>query len=93
MELNMTGSDLAGLIGKVKTRSVEPVYKKLGANIARMRTGKGLTQGALADQAGMGASTIAEIETGSTRILVSDVEKIAEALGTEPKNLFIGVWW
>lgn len=86
----MTG-DLAGLLTKAKSRQVEPVYKKLGANVARTRTGKGMSQAGLADAVGMGASTVAEIETGSTRILVSDVEKIAEALGVEPKSLFVGV--
>lgn len=91
--MDLVGMDLAGLIGKAKSRTIEPVYKKLGANVARLRENKGLSQAALAAEIGMGSSTIAEIETGSTRILVSDVEKVAKALGVEPKILMQGVWW
>ena len=87
--------DLAALIGKVKESNVgtEPVYQKLGNNVARLRQQKGLTQGELASALGKGPSTVAEIETGMTRILVSDVEKIAEALGVQPRMLMQGIWF
>lgn len=85
--------DLAALMGGAKKEPIEPVYKALGTAIARMREARGMSQLELAQKLGKGSSTIAEIETGKTRILVSDVEKIAEALGTEPRMLMTGVWF
>ena len=88
--------DLSGLIGRMKegqSAQPEPVYQKLGQNVARIREQKGLSQGDLAEQMGKGLSTVAEIETGATRILVSDVEKLAEMLGVEPRVLMQGIWF
>ena len=86
--------DLVGLIGKAQTKTeIEPIYKKLGANVASMRTNAGMTQSELGQAAGMGTSTVAEVETGSTRILLSDLEKLAQALGVQPKQLLIGIWF
>ena len=86
--------DLAGIMGKMGgNKAIEPVYQKLGQNIARMREGRGMSQLEVAQKCGMGSSTVAEIETGKTRILLSDVEKIAAALGTEPKMLMQGIWF
>jgi hypothetical protein len=36
---------------------------------------------------------VAEIETGATRILLSDVEKIATVLGVTPRQLMMGIWF
>lgn len=86
--------DLAALMGGAGTKEpIEPVYKALGKAIASLREGRGMSQLELAQKLGKGSSTIAEIETGKTRILVSDVEKIAEALGSEPRLLMTGVWF
>lgn len=86
--------DLAALMGgTMGGKPIEPVYKKLGAAVARMRESRGMSQLELAQKLGKGSSTIAEIETGKTRILVSDVEAIAEALGVEPRMLMQGVWF
>lgn len=88
--------DLAGIISKVQQgrgQTPEPVYQKLGQAVARIREGKGLSQQDLAELLGKGPSTVAEIETGMTRILVSDVEKIAEVLGVEPRILMQGIWF
>jgi len=87
--------DLASLIAKTKAgqQGVEPLYKELGKNVARVRESKGMTQADLAQALGKGGSTVAEIETGATRILVADVEKIAQALGVQPRMLMQGIWW
>lgn len=87
-------ADLAQLMGgMVAKKAVEPVYKKLGLVVARLREARGMSQLELAQKMGKGSSTIAEIETGATRILVSDVEEIAAALGVEPRMLMQGIWF
>lgn len=89
--------DLAALIGKVKEAggkgNPEPVYQKLGVNVARARENRAMTQSDLASAIGKSVATVAEIELGTTRILLSDVEKIASVLGVQPKQLMTGVWW
>lgn len=88
--------DLAALLsGGTRNRRIvpEPIYRDLGRAIARFREARGMSQLELAQRLGKGASTIAEIETGKTRILVGDVEAIAEALGVEPRMLMQGVWF
>lgn len=88
-------SKLAALMsgGAGGTKAIEPVYKKLGQAVARLREARGMSQLELAQKMGKGSSTIAEIETGATRILVSDVEAIAQALGVEPRLLMQGIWF
>lgn len=92
----MATMDLAGLIGKVKASGAttpEPVYQKLGEAITRIRESKGMSQRDFANLLEKGPSTVAEIETGATRILVSDVEKIATVLGVTPRQLMMGIWF
>lgn len=87
--------ELGSLLGKMsgQPKVAEPVYQKLGANVRGLREQQGMSQGQLAEKLGKGASTVAEIEGGSTRILLSDVEAIAAALNVQPKQLLIGVWF
>jgi putative transcriptional regulator len=48
----------------------------------------GLTQSELADRAGVRQATISELETGKTRRVDLDIlERLADALGVEPKDL------
>ncbi len=81
------------LAGGGKEKEIEPVYVKLGKAVAAMREARGMSQLELGQKIGMGSSTVAEIETGKTRILVGDVEKIAQGLGVEPRMLMQGVWF
>jgi len=60
----------------------------LRENLREARRRAALTQGELADKAGVGITTIVRIETGEiTEPRVSTLRKLAEALGVEPRDL------
>jgi transcriptional regulator with XRE-family HTH domain len=56
-------------------------YRLLGARIARLRKRADLTQEELAERAGIGASYVARIETGSRHCTLDVLGAIADALG------------
>lgn len=55
--------------------------KAVGAKIRRIRTDMGLTLKQLSDRAGMSLQLLQRLETGSIRLNIDHLEKIAEALG------------
>jgi predicted transcriptional regulator len=60
----------------------------LKETLRRERRRAGLTQGELADKAGVGIATIARIETGDIDApRVSTLRKLARALGVEVRDL------
>jgi HTH-type transcriptional regulator, competence development regulator len=60
----------------------------LGSNIKRIRELKGISAYKLAKAAGIGASTISQIETGNRQSLTSKtIEKIAAVLDITPNEL------
>ena len=59
----------------------------VGRNIRRLRKAKGLTQEALAQEAGMAARYLAGVERGEENPSLRFLVKIAAALGTEPAML------
>ena len=60
----------------------------LRENLREARRRAALTQGELADKAGVGITTIVRIETGEiTEPRVSTLRKLAGALGIEPRDL------
>jgi len=59
----------------------------LGANIARIRHGCGLSQEALAERAGLHRTYISDIERGNRNVSVRNIFQIAQALGCEPGDL------
>jgi transcriptional regulator with XRE-family HTH domain len=60
----------------------------LRENLREARRRAALTQGELADKAGVGITTIVRIETGEiTEPRVSTLRKLAQALGVEPRDL------
>lgn len=73
-------------------KSVEPVYRLLGARVEQIRTVLGLTQEELAKRVPLTRASIANLETGRQRIMMHHVDAIALALGTTPKNLMKGIW-
>lgn len=90
----VAGIDLSQVFGQQPgAGAVEPVYGKVGANIASIREQKGMTQRQLAQAAGIAPSSLAEIETGAARFLLGDLEKIANALQVPPRALLQGVWF
>ncbi len=70
--------------GSAKLRRVSPLRLRL----KEVRNAHGLTQQALAAQAGVSQSTIARIESGSLRNVTLDlIERLAEGLGVSPQSL------
>lgn len=65
------------------------VLKTIGKNIKKLRKLKGLTQEALAEQIEVHHTTIGRLEIGSINVSILNLEKIANALDIEVKDLFI----
>lgn len=76
----------------VSTKTIEPVYRSLGAKIEQLRTTLGWTQDELAQKVGLARGSVANIETGRQRILLHDVDAFAAAFGVSPKMLLRGIW-
>jgi len=80
-------------LGAESDDKIEPQYKKIGENIARAREARGISQAELGQEIGKGASSIAEIEGGTQRILVHDIDAIAKGLSIMPRSLMVGLWY
>lgn len=61
--------------------------KVLGANVRRLRSARGLSQEAFADDCGLHRTQIGAVERGETNLTIDNLERIALALGVEPKRL------
>lgn len=61
---------------------------RVGANVRRLRKAKGLSQEALAHEAGMSMRYLAGLERGEENPSLLFLVKLAEALGVEPGALF-----
>jgi transcriptional regulator with XRE-family HTH domain len=57
------------------------------ANVVRLRRAKGLSQEALAYEAGVNRSYLARVETGQPYVGPEVIGKLAEALEVEPAEL------
>lgn len=73
-------------------KTIEPVYRLLGARIEQMRTLLGWTQLELAKKVKMSRGSIANIELGRQRLLLADVEKFCAAFQSTPKAMLRGIW-
>lgn len=75
------------------TKPLEAVYRQLGAKVESIRIVLGISQQELADRVGtLGRASIANLETGRQRLSLHELENIARALGTTPKQLLRGIW-
>jgi transcriptional regulator with XRE-family HTH domain len=63
------------------------ISKKLGDNIRRIRESKGMSQGDICRITGMDRGYISRVENGSKNPTISNLEKIANALGVKPDEL------
>ena len=64
------------------------IRQVLGANVRRLRTAKGLSQGELAADAALFQALISEIENGLANPELETLGRIALALGVHPRDLF-----
>ena len=60
---------------------------KLGKNLKRIRTEKGITQGDIVRNLGVSRSFISNIENGKTNPTLATLSKLAKALGVLIKDL------
>ena len=60
---------------------------KLGKNLKRIRTQKGISQGDIARSLKVGRSFITNIENGKTNPTLATIAKIAKAVGIPVKDL------
>lgn len=60
---------------------------KLGKNLKRIRTEKGITQGDIVRKLGVSRSFISNIENGKTNPTLSTITSIAKALGVSSDEL------
>ena len=67
---------------------LKDVFNAIGGNIIRLRTGGGMSQEQLAENSGIGRSTIQSMERGEPCTLANLI-KIATALGVSPADLFL----
>lgn len=58
--------------------------KKLGANIRRIRTEKGMTQGDLCRKLKLDRSYVSHLEAGKKNPTLSTIVKVSQALGVKP---------
>ena len=60
---------------------------KLGKNLKRIRTEKGITQGDIVRTLGISRSFVSNIENGKTNPTLSTISKLASALGISSDEL------
>lgn len=63
------------------------IHKTIAKNIAKIRKEKGITQEALAYQAGLNRAYIGYIERGERKPTIETLEKIAKSLKISTKEL------
>jgi transcriptional regulator with XRE-family HTH domain len=72
---------------KTKVRRKSALRKSLAADLRREREARGLSQEALAHQAGLRHAYVESVERGERSIPIDNIELLARALGLEPANL------
>ena len=60
---------------------------KLGKNLKRIRTEKGITQGGIVRTRGVSRSFVSNIENGKTNPTLSTISKLAKALNVSSDEL------
>jgi transcriptional regulator with XRE-family HTH domain len=61
--------------------------QKLGKNLKRIRTEKGISQGDIVRKLGMPKSFVSSIENGKTNPTLATIAKLAKALGVQIEEL------
>jgi transcriptional regulator with XRE-family HTH domain len=60
---------------------------KLGLNLKKIRTKKGISQGDIAKELGVSRGFISTIENGKTNPTLATISKLAKAVGTSVNDL------
>ena len=73
------------------SNEIEPCYRALGARIQMIRQTIDMSQADLAKRIGYTRTSLVNIEAGRQRVPMHQVEEIAKALATTPRNLLKGI--
>ena len=76
-----------------KKKPIEPVYRAIGARLRYIRETLGHSQHDVAKKIGLTRVSIVNVEAGRQRILLHDIEKIAEAFSMTPRQFMKGIWF
>ena len=63
------------------------ISKRLGDNIKKIRTRKGMSQGDICRAIDMDRGYMSAIENGKKNITIQQLERLAKALGVNPSDL------
>ena len=77
-------------ITPTSTLTQEEIQEAFAANLVRLRTAAGLTQGQLAERSGVSQPQISQLERAAQEPRLSTVLALARALGVEPAALLPG---
>lgn len=66
---------------------MDGVQAKFGERLRELRTRKGLSQEGLAAAAGLHRTYISSVERGERNVTITTIEKLANALGVEMREL------
>lgn len=65
----------------------DELQKRVARNIRLLRTARGITQEELADLAGIHRTQLAVIERGRRNVTLKSIQRLATALGVDPRDL------
>ena len=63
------------------------LQRTVGENLRRLRTERGLSQEAFADQLGFHRTYVGGVERGERNLTLRTIERLADILGVEPLEL------
>ncbi|MBI5077948.1 MAG: helix-turn-helix transcriptional regulator [Candidatus Yonathbacteria bacterium] len=66
---------------------MKSLNKKLGEQLRKIRLEKGMSQGDIAKKLGVHRSYVSGVERGIRNPTVKNLERLADALGVDPRNL------
>lgn len=67
--------------------NTETIHSRLGENLKKIRTKKGMSQGIIASKIGADRAYISGIENGKRNLTLSTLDKLASALGVKVDEL------